>query len=133
MLRITLQGMEDAEKQLKRIERGSRAMGRYQAMVYSRMPYAWGAEYGRHKVSGKLARRRGGTHYLTASLQRVQAEGDRDISEGLNKVTAPGPWVLRRLGLWVRRLARARAPRGGPKGRPYTLSKSISYRVTRNG
>lgn len=129
MLRITLQGMDDAQKQIKRIERGAAAMGRYRAVVGSKLPYAWGIEYGRHNASGKLARRAGGAFYLTNAVNQVLADGDRDLSEGLNKVTAPGPWVLRRLGLWARRLARQNAPRGGAKKANYRLWRSIKHEV----
>jgi len=126
MLKITLRGLKEADDQLKRIERGARAMARTEAVVGSNMPYAFGAERGHHR-RGKLARRSGGSYYLLRTVQRVQAESDRDISEGLKKVTAPGPWVLRRLAGWIRRLARQRAPRGGPKASPYRLRKSIRY------
>ncbi len=131
-MKITLNGMEDAQKQLERIERGTKAMGNYRAVVGSRLPYAWGIEYGRHRKSGKLARRAGGAMYITNAINTVLSDADRDISEGLNKVTAPGPWVLRRLGLWARRLARANAPRGPQnKSRSYRLRRSINYRVTK--
>lgn len=129
-MRITLNGMEDTQKQLERIERGTKAMDRYRAEVGSKLPYAWGMEFGRHRVSGKLARRSGGTLYITRAVQTVLSDADRDISEGLTKVTAPGAWVLRRLGLWSRRLARANAPRGPKnKKRSYRLRRSIGYRV----
>lgn len=131
-LRITLKGMDDVEKQMKRIERGSKAMGRYVGEVGSKLPYAWGIEYGRHRVSGKLARRAGGAQYITRAINTVTSGMDSDISEGLDKVTAPGAWVIRRLALWARRLARANAPRGPrSKGRSYRLWRSISYRVVK--
>lgn len=129
-MKMTLNGMDDVEKQLERIERGAKAMDNYRAVVGSTLPYAWGIEFGRHRVSGKLARRAGGTYYITNAIQAVLSDADRDIAEGLDKVTAPGTWVLRRLGLWARRLARANAPRGPKnKKRSYRLRKSISYRV----
>ena len=134
MTQIRLKGMDDLQKQMERIERGTRAMGRYRAFVRSRLPYAWGAEFGRHRVSGKLARRAGGAYYLTNALNTVSAGADHDISEGLDKVTAPGVWVLRRLGLWTRRLARANAPRKGrgvKKSHNYRLYRSINYVVRR--
>lgn len=131
MLRITLQGMADVEKQMKRIERGAAAMGRYQAVVGSKLPYAWGMEFGRHRLTGKLARKAGGAFYITRAVNQVMSEGDRDISEGLNKVMAPGAWVLRRLGLWARRLARQNAPRGGAKKASYRLWRSIKHEVRR--
>ncbi len=130
MLRITLRGLKETDDKLKRIERGAAAMARTQAVVGSNMPYAFGAEFGRHR-RGRLARRSGGSYYLLRSLQRVQVESDRDISDGLKRVTGPGPWVLRRLAGWVRRLAKQRAPRGGSKKSPYRLRKAIRY-YTRN-
>jgi hypothetical protein len=111
-LKITLQGMEDAKAQMERIERGTRRMQDYEGRVFSRAPYAWGAEFGRHRVSGKLARRSGGLYYLSKAVREVESGGVGDIAEGLNKVTAPGPWVLKRLGYWVRRKSRLNAPKG---------------------
>jgi hypothetical protein len=111
-LKITLQGMENAEAQLRRIERGSKRMAEYQGRVFSRAPQAWGMEFGRHRVSGKLARRAGGVYYLSRAVQTIESSGEVDLAEGLTKVTAPGPWVLRRLGRWARRLGRLNAPRG---------------------
>ena len=102
------------------------------AVVGSRLPYAWGIEFGRHRVSGKLARRAGGVRYITTAVETVLGDMDRDISEGLNKVTAPGPWVLKRLALWARRLARKNAVRGPKnKSHSYRLKKSITYKASR--
>ena len=131
-MNITLRGMEDVEKQLKRIENGTKALGRYAGVVGSALPYAWGREYGRHRVSGKLAARSGGAQYITNAINTVLSGADSDLSEGLDKVTAPGPWVIRRLALWARRLARQNAPRGPQKkSHSYRLRRSINYKVTR--
>lgn len=127
---ITLKGLDDAERQMTRIEKGLAALANYEGVVYSRLPYAYGAEYGRHKKSGKLARRAGGSFYIRRAVDTVLSGADHDLSEGLNKVTAPGVWVVRRLALWARRLAKANAPRGGKKkGRSYRLNRSIKYEV----
>jgi len=129
MLKITITGLDDVEKRIARIKRGARAMERSQATVGSAMPYAYGAEYGYHRVTRKLARRVGPSYYLFNAADIVFRRADGDISEGLKKVTAPGPWVLRRLAGWVRRTARKLAPRGGAKKSPYRLRKSIRYYV----
>lgn len=127
---ISLKGMEDAEKQMSRIERGLAALKNYTGVVYSRLPYAYGIEFGRHQKSGKLARKAGGSFYIRRAVDTVLAGADHDLSEGLNKVTAPGVWVVRRLALWARRLARANAPRGPKKkGHSYRLYRSIQYKV----
>ena len=129
-MHINLKGMEDAEKQLEKIARGTRIMGYFEASVGSRLPYAWGIEYGRHRVSGKRARKSGGAMYITSAVNEVLSGADRDLSEGLSKVTAPGPWVIKRLGLWARRLARVNVPKGPrKKSHSYRLKKSISYYV----
>ena len=130
-VKIRLQGMEDAQKQLARIERNTKKMGDYRAIVFSRLPYAYGQEYGRHRVSGKLARRRGGAMYLNRARDEMLSGADRDISEGLNKVTSPGVWVLKRLALWTRRLAKQNAPRSGIRGKSYRLHRSINVKVYR--
>ena len=119
MLKITIQGMPEVDKQLKRIARGAAAMARTTATVGSSMPYAYGAEFGRHRVTRKLARRSGPSYYLTNAAATVLNGADRDLSAGLKKVTAPGPWVLKRLGLWIKRQARKNAPRGGAKKSTY--------------
>ncbi len=108
---ITLHGMEDAQKQMERIQRATEAMGRYTAYVGSRRPYAYGIEYGVHERSGTLARRVGGAMYLNSAVDQVLGEADHDLSEGLTKVTAPGRWVFKRLALWARRLARLNVPK----------------------
>lgn len=129
-MKITLNGMEDADKQMERIERGLKALQNYAAEIGSRLPYAYGIEEGRHRVSGKLARRAGGSRYIRRAVDTVLSDADNDLAEGLKKVTAPGVWVVRRLGLWARRLARANAPRGPRgKGHSYRLRRSINYRV----
>ena len=128
-MQITLKGLEDAEKQFARIERGLESLRNYVGVVYSRLPYSYGIEFGRHRVSGKLARRAGGSFYIRRAIDTVLSGADHDLSEGLSKVTAPGVWVVRRLALWARRLARQNAPRGPKKGRSYRLSRSIQYEV----
>lgn len=128
-MRITLQGMDDAQRQMARIERGAAALRNYVGVVYSKMPYAYGIEHGRHQKSGKLARKAGGAFYMRRAVDTVLAGADADLSEGLKKVTAPGVWVVRRLALWARRLARANAPRGGAKKSSYRLWKSVQYQV----
>jgi len=129
-MKITLRGLDDAEKQFARIERGLAALKNYVGVVYSRLPYAYGIEFGRHRKSGKLARRAGGAFYIRRAIETVLSGADHDLSEGLSKVTAPGVWVVRRLALWARRLARKNAPRGPrKKARSYRLSRSIQYQV----
>ena len=129
-MQITLKGMEDVEKQMGRIERGLASLHDYVGVVGSKLPYAYGIEEGRHRKSGKLARKAGGSFYIRRAIDTVLSDADRDLSEGLNKVTAPGVWVVRRLALWARRLARKNAPRG-PRGkkRNYRLYRSIQYKV----
>ncbi len=139
-LQINLKGLDDAKKQMTRIERGLASLKNYTGTVFSRLPYAYGIETGRHRKSGKLARRAGGVFYIRRAIETVLSGADRDLSEGLNKVTAPGPWVVRRLALWARRLARKNAPKGPPpkqKRRPgqkkiYRLRRSIQYKVRKN-
>lgn len=107
---VTLKGLDDTVKQLERIERSTKAMASYRGYVYSRMPYAWGIEYGEHQKSRRLARAAGGSEYLTGAVAEVMSGADMDLSAGLTKVTAPGRWVFKRLALWARRLARASVP-----------------------
>ena len=129
--------MKSARRQVERIERGTQGMARYVGVIYSKLPYAYGIEYGRHQKSGKLARRAGGAQYMRRAVDTVLGSADHDLSEGLNKVTAPGKWVLKRLGLWARRLARKNAPRGPRRkwkskgGKTYRLRRAIQYKIER--
>lgn len=110
-MKITLHGLANVQKQMARIERATKAMGSYKAIVGSRQPYAYGIEEGQHRVSGKLARRAGGAKYLRGAVDQVLGSADADLSAGLKKVSAPGRWIFKRLGLWARRLARLYVPR----------------------
>lgn len=123
-MKVTLQGLDDAQKQLERILRATKSLAAHEAIIASRLPYAYGQEEGRHRVSGRLARRAGGARYMQGAVNQVLAGADADLSEGLNKVTAPGLWVLRRLARWARRLARVDVPRGSGK-----LRRSIRAEV----
>lgn len=123
-MQIKLKGMDDAQAQMARIERSTKAMARYSTYVGSYRPYAYGIEHGRHRKSGKLARKAGGAQYITAARNEVLSRADADLSEGLNKVTAPGRWIFKRLGLWTRRLARVYVPRKSGK-----LRRSIRSEV----
>jgi hypothetical protein len=123
-MKMTLNGLDDTLRSVERIERGAQRMNGYGVRIGSRLPYAYGQEYGHHR-RGKRARRGGGVAYLRRAVTEVVSDGKRDIAEGLTKVRAPGPWVLKRLALWSRRLARVYAPRGPSK-------KSHSYRLWRS-
>lgn len=137
-MKIQLKGMEDAEKQMKRIERGLKSMRSYNGIIGSKLPYAYGIEFGRHQRSGKLARRAGGAFYIRNAINTVMSQADGDLSEGLDRVTAPGKWVIKRLALWARRLARENAPRGPRKkrknksGKSYRLNRSLTYYVRKS-
>ena len=129
---ITLRGMDNAQQQIDRIARGTAAMSRYNFLVGTRLPYGYGQEFAYHRVSGKLARRAGPALYLTHAKEAMLADADRDIAEGLKRVTAPGPWVLRRLARWVRRLARVDAPVGsGRDPHPGRLRRAIHVETRR--
>ncbi len=103
-------------------------MEQARAQVGSSMPYAYGIETGRHRVSGRVARSAGGAYYLQRAVNAVLADADSDVSQGLEKVGAPGPWVLRRLGRWARRLARLNVVR--KTGR---LRRSLTVLVGKRG
>lgn len=130
-MNVTVQGMAEAQTQFKRIVRGVVALSETQLFVGSRLPYAYGQEEGHHRVSGKLARRMGGAKYLTQAKDTVLADADRDIAEGLTKVTAPGAWVIRRLAKWIRRLARVNAPVGSV-ARTVQAKRKGGMTVTKN-
>ena len=122
-MKLSVKGLADAQAATRRIERGTASMARYEAYVGSRLPYAYGQEYGRHRRSKKLARRDGGAFYLKKGVQEGTA-ADRDIAVGLDRVGAPGKWTLRRLAQWVRAAARRHAPVRSGK-----LRRSLTYEI----
>lgn len=126
-MKLTVTGVGDAQKSLERVRQGAASMRGTSAVIGSRLPYAWGIERGRHRKSGRLARRRGGAFYLENAVKTVVSAGSADIGEGLRKVTKPGVWIYRRLGRWVRRLSRANVP-----VRTRKLKRSIRVEM-RNG
>ncbi len=115
MLTVTLRGMKNAQLQAQRIKEGLEQMRKVRVEIGTFLPWGYGIEYGRHRKSGKLARRAGGAMYLHRAAQTILADGKRDIAEGLRKVTRPGPWIPKRLGRWARRLARQLVPRSTAK------------------
>ena len=102
-------GLIEAQAAIDKIDKGMQKMQGTRVYIGTRLPYGFGAEHGFHQKSGKLARREGGVFMLSGALD--EALNGADILEGLNVVKAPGPWIVRRMALHVRRLARARAPR----------------------
>lgn len=125
-MRLKVTGTGEAKAQLAKIEEKCKDMARWHAFVGSRQPYAYGQEFGAHRVSGRLARRAGGAFYLRRAVDTVMGSADHDITEGMSRVRYPGVWVLRRLALWARRIARLNAPR--ERGR---LRRSILTLVER--
>jgi hypothetical protein len=117
-MKIKIKGLDNAQKQTERIQRGIESLKRYKGYVGSNVPYAYGAEHGRHK-RGKLARRDGGQHYL----QRATNEA-RNLPLENKRATAPGKWVFWRMGGAVRKRARRYAPRR--KGK---LRRSLKVKV----
>ncbi len=109
---INVIGLPSAQQQFQRMITGSRSLAQTTALIGSRLPYAYGIETGFRKKTGKLARRAGGVFYLERARLEVLMDAERDIAEGLTRVTAPGAWVIMRLAKWVRRLGRSYAPTG---------------------
>lgn len=109
-LRVELKGDLDAAERARRVARGLARMSGVRVFVGARAWYAEGIHEGRFP-NGRLARRAGPSRFLTRAIDRVMGQADADLSQGMEKVTAPGPWVLMRLGRWARRLARQFAPR----------------------
>ncbi len=102
---LHVEGVTNAVAYANGFVRGVERMSRTRVYVGSRRGYAYGMHEGRFK-SGRLARRRGGTYYLQRAVNTVLSGADTDISAGLDLVKYPGPWILRRLGRWGKRLAR---------------------------
>ena len=110
MPRIALKGVTEGATFAQGYARGLARASGIRGYVGSNLPYAYGIEEGRHRKSGKLARRAGGAKYLARAIATMQASADADISEGLTRVRYPGPWVIKRLTRWARRVARLYAP-----------------------
>lgn len=133
--KIVLKGVDNTVAWANRYTRGLNRLRASKAILFVSLPYGWGIHFGRHRKSGKLARRAGGAFYLTRAVEQMKAGAVADISQGLDKVSAPGPWILRRLGRWSRRIARTLVPRGGAKRSrfKYRLRSSIRVEVTGRG
>lgn len=129
---LQLNGVDEARDRLTNLAVTLKGFNRTVA-VGSRLPYAYGQETGRHRVSGKRARRAGPTYYLTFATQAVLDQVDDDLIAGLEKTMRAntrrpftGLSLVRRIGRWVAREARKLAPR--QSGR---LRRSIHTQVRR--
>lgn len=127
-IELKVTGSTETAAYLRRYARGVRRLQGAQVQVGSKMPYAYGIETGRHRKSGKLARGAGGVFYLQRAVNVVLGDADADLSQGLKRVQTPGPWILRRIGRWARRLARLNIVR--KTGR---LRRSITVILSKRG
>lgn len=129
---LQVNGVEEATERLTNLATTLKGFNRTVA-VGSRLPYAYGQETGRHRVSGKRARRSGPTYYLTFGVQKVLDQVDDDLITGLEKTMRAntrrpftGLSLVRRIGRWAAKEARKLAPR--QSGR---LRRSIFTQVRR--
>jgi hypothetical protein len=133
---LTLHGIEEARSRLTNL---AVTVSGYSRTVHvgSSLPYAYGQETGRHRISGKLARRSGPTYFLTFAAQEVLDQATPDLLRGL-EMSAQGRRLtglgqVLRVARWVRRLAKKYAPRGeGNKAFPAgSLRRSLRVTVSR--
>lgn len=129
---LQLNGIDEARARLSNLAVTAKGFGR-EVSVGSKLPYAYGQETGRHRVSGKLARRSGPTYYLTFAAQEVLDQATPDLLAGWQKVAdgkrpITGLGMVRRIGRWIARLAR----RGAPK-QSGALRRSIKTTVGNRG
>lgn len=80
---IRITGKDQADALLKRLGDGGRAC-ESTIRVGSDQPYAWGIHFGQ-KRSGGLARRAGGTFFLTDPLERRKPDLKRAIAAALSQ------------------------------------------------
>jgi hypothetical protein len=130
---LQLHGVDEARARLTQLAVTVSGYGRT-VMVGSALPYAYGQETGRHRVSGKLARRSGPTYFLTFAAQEVLAQATPDLLRGLElaasgrRLTGLGQVV--RVARWIRRLAKKYAPLGEGNRQFPAGSLRRSLRVT---
>lgn len=127
---INISGIEAAREKLTNLAMTISGYGRT-VVVGTRMPYAYGIETGRHRVSGRLARRAGGVHFLARAGEEVLGQLTDDLLRGLAQSASGKPrsglGQVRRVARWIGRLARRYAPR--QTGR---LRRSIHTEVSRS-
>lgn len=111
---VQINGVDEARDRLTNLAVTVRGYGRT-VLVGSGLPYAYGQETGRHRVSGKLARRAGPTYFLTFAAQEVLDQATPDILKGLEMSASgrklSGLGQVRRVARWVARLARKYVPK----------------------
>lgn len=110
---LQLSGIDEARSRLTNLAVTLSGYGRT-VYVGSSLPYAYGQETGRHRVSGKVARRAGPSYFLTFAAQDVLDQATPDVLRGLEQTASGKPrsglGQVRRLARWVGRLARQSVP-----------------------
>lgn len=96
--RIDIDGIENAQEFLKRVEEGARAIAKAKLMVGATEPYGYKIETGRAKRSGRLGRAAGGVFFLTGALQAVGSKVDDELAEAMEKGSAESQKKLRDIG-----------------------------------
>lgn len=86
MVGVEIRGLRAAAEVLARYELGCQAVEATAVVVGTNLPYAYGQHEGRYR-SGRLARRGGGTYFLT----RAAAQEAPRIAQGIAAALPNGP------------------------------------------
>ncbi len=106
---VTLVGGKEANVALKIVRENCEEIGKRTAFVGTKWPYGYGMETGRHRKSGKLARRAGGAWYLTRAAVQIDQPTEADVA-WLARPRKTEPALLRAVGRIVIRHARPLVP-----------------------
>lgn len=107
---VSILGLEEAEALLERLGSGVEAAGRTKVRVGTDVVYAWGQHFGRYR-SGRLARRDGGTFFLTDPFeQTIQSAIRPTLAAAMPQGATAVRNALLSLGMRLQSLAKPLAP-----------------------
>lgn len=83
MITLQMKGIEEASAYLKKLRGNLERLGKARIMIGSNLKYAYGIEFGRHRVSGRTARKMGGAFMLTNARKEVQADLIQEVKAAI--------------------------------------------------
>jgi hypothetical protein len=109
---ITVFGSKQTAAYLQALREAAIQVAGTTVLVGSRLPYAYGIDKGRHRVSGKLARKAGGAQFLERAVEQALPASGPDVVRALEQYPTRKTTILRWVARPVVLLARKLAPVG---------------------